>query len=416
MPIQLTVNGTPQSVTAAETTPLLDVLRNQLDLKGARYGCGLEQCGSCMVLVDGEPVYACSREVGTVAGRQVTTIEGLGTRRHTRTRCSRPSWTSRPASAATACPASSCPPRRCWTATRRPPAPRSSKRWTSIFAAAAPIRASCARWNRPPPPCAREPPDERHAAPVHPQQPAPRQVAALPARRHACRLAVGKVELGQGNVTALAQIAAEELDIDLARIAVLSGDTEDAPDEGQTTSSQSIEVVRPLGPPGHRRDAGPHHRPPGAAAELQPGRDRGAGRRVPARRQRHRLRLLELRRPRRTSPPTSPAARRRSRPRPIAWSASRCGGATCRRRSPAPPIVHDMVRPDMLHARVLRQPNRGARLALAGRGAASAARPAARSASCAPATSSPSSARTRPWCSAPPPRPRRMRSGRTCSN
>src|SRR5580692_3396199 len=55
-------------------------------------------------------------------------------------------------------------------------------------------------------------------------------------------LAVGKVELGQGNVTALAQIAAEELDLDMSRIAVLSGDTQDAPDEGQTTSSQSIEV------------------------------------------------------------------------------------------------------------------------------------------------------------------------------
>src|ERR1700753_723842 len=56
------------------------------------------------------------------------------------------------------------------------------------------------------------------------------------------RLAVGKVELGQGNVTALAQIAADELDVDLDRISVLSGDTQDAPDEGQTTSSQSIEV------------------------------------------------------------------------------------------------------------------------------------------------------------------------------
>ena len=68
-----------RSVSAvAETTPLLDVLRNQLDLKGSRYGCGLEQCGSCMVLVDGEPVFACSREVGTVAGRHITTIEGLG--------------------------------------------------------------------------------------------------------------------------------------------------------------------------------------------------------------------------------------------------------------------------------------------------------------------------------------------------
>jgi nicotinate dehydrogenase subunit A len=78
MAIDLTVNGTARTVEAAETTPLLDVLRNQLDLKGTRYGCGLEQCGSCMVLVDGTPVFACAREVGTVVGHQVTTIEGIG--------------------------------------------------------------------------------------------------------------------------------------------------------------------------------------------------------------------------------------------------------------------------------------------------------------------------------------------------
>ena len=77
--IALTVNGRSVQVTALETTPLLDVLRNQLDLKGTRYGCGLEQCGSCMVLLDGEPIYACSREVGTAAGGRITTIEGLGT-------------------------------------------------------------------------------------------------------------------------------------------------------------------------------------------------------------------------------------------------------------------------------------------------------------------------------------------------
>jgi nicotinate dehydrogenase subunit A len=79
MTIELTVNGRAVTVDAAAITPLLDVLRNHLDLKGARYGCGLEQCGACMVLVDGEPVYSCSREIGTVAGRLVTTIEGLGT-------------------------------------------------------------------------------------------------------------------------------------------------------------------------------------------------------------------------------------------------------------------------------------------------------------------------------------------------
>ncbi len=78
MSIELTVNGKDVAIRAGETTPLLDVLRNELALKGSRYGCGLEQCGSCMVLVDGEPVYACSREVGTVAGRRVVTIEGLG--------------------------------------------------------------------------------------------------------------------------------------------------------------------------------------------------------------------------------------------------------------------------------------------------------------------------------------------------
>ena len=82
MAISLTVNGAAAQVEADETTPLLDVLRNALGLKGARYGCGLEQCGSCMVLVDGEPAYACSREVGTVAGRRVTTIEGLGDAAH----------------------------------------------------------------------------------------------------------------------------------------------------------------------------------------------------------------------------------------------------------------------------------------------------------------------------------------------
>lgn len=79
MTIDLTVNGRSVSVDAGVTTPLLDVLRNHLDLKGSRYGCGLEQCGTCMVLIDGEAAYSCVREIGSVAGRHVTTIEGIGT-------------------------------------------------------------------------------------------------------------------------------------------------------------------------------------------------------------------------------------------------------------------------------------------------------------------------------------------------
>ena len=79
MAIALTVNGRAVSVEVDATTPLLDVLRNHLDLKGSRYGCGLEQCGTCMVLIDGEAIYSCTREIGSVAGRGVITIEGLGT-------------------------------------------------------------------------------------------------------------------------------------------------------------------------------------------------------------------------------------------------------------------------------------------------------------------------------------------------
>jgi nicotinate dehydrogenase subunit A len=75
--IEFEVNGRKVRVAAAATVPLLDVLRNELDLKGSRYGCGLEQCGSCMVLVDGAPVYACSQEVGSISGKRVTTVEGL---------------------------------------------------------------------------------------------------------------------------------------------------------------------------------------------------------------------------------------------------------------------------------------------------------------------------------------------------
>jgi nicotinate dehydrogenase subunit B len=173
------------------------------------------------------------------------------------------------------------------------------------------------------------------------------------------RLAVGKVELGQGNVTALAQIAAEELDVDLARIAVLSGDTQDAPDEGQTTSSQSIEVsgrsvrlvtaelrARVLERLARRLNCAPGELSVEDGTFRHGGTTTGhdywnfvdaedffadiAGTATP-------------------KPPT----------------AYRVVGKPVRRRDlPAkvsgPGFIHDMVRPDMLHARILRQPNRGA--------------------------------------------------------
>ncbi|HVZ50939.1 MAG TPA: (2Fe-2S)-binding protein [Pseudolabrys sp.] len=77
---QFTVNG--KAVTVAldnEETPLINVLRNELGLMGTRFGCGLEQCGCCMVLIDGAPEKCCAKPVYSVAGKSVTTIEGLGT-------------------------------------------------------------------------------------------------------------------------------------------------------------------------------------------------------------------------------------------------------------------------------------------------------------------------------------------------
>ncbi len=80
--ISLTLNGNPVSVTADGDTPLLDVLRNRFGLVGTKFGCGAEQCGSCMVLIDGRPEKSCGKALSTVAGKAVLTIEGLGTPQH----------------------------------------------------------------------------------------------------------------------------------------------------------------------------------------------------------------------------------------------------------------------------------------------------------------------------------------------
>ena len=75
---ELVVNVAAKRIEASAETPLIYVLRNELGLKGTRYGCGLEQCGCCMVLIDGEPVYACTRAVDSAAGCEIVTVEGLG--------------------------------------------------------------------------------------------------------------------------------------------------------------------------------------------------------------------------------------------------------------------------------------------------------------------------------------------------
>jgi nicotinate dehydrogenase subunit A len=76
----LRVNGAEHSVTVEPDTPLLYVLRNDLGLKSAKYGCGEEQCGACSVIVDGERAFSCSVPINEVTGKDITTLEGLGTK------------------------------------------------------------------------------------------------------------------------------------------------------------------------------------------------------------------------------------------------------------------------------------------------------------------------------------------------
>jgi len=76
--MNLTVNGSTRAVDAKPDTPLLYVLRNDLGLVGSRFGCGSGLCGACYVLIDGRPMASCDLPVSFAAGKQITTVEGLG--------------------------------------------------------------------------------------------------------------------------------------------------------------------------------------------------------------------------------------------------------------------------------------------------------------------------------------------------
>ena len=75
--IQTTVNGKPQKLNVDPSTPILWVLREQLGMTGAKFGCGVAQCGACTAHLDGQPIRSCSTPISEADGRQITTIEGL---------------------------------------------------------------------------------------------------------------------------------------------------------------------------------------------------------------------------------------------------------------------------------------------------------------------------------------------------
>ncbi|MFE8073104.1 (2Fe-2S)-binding protein [Marinobacteraceae bacterium S3BR75-40.1] len=79
MSLKVNVNGVEHEIEAAADTPLLWVLREELQLTGTKFGCGIGQCGACTVQLDGTPIRSCSTPVSLAAGRTIKTIEGLGT-------------------------------------------------------------------------------------------------------------------------------------------------------------------------------------------------------------------------------------------------------------------------------------------------------------------------------------------------
>jgi nicotinate dehydrogenase subunit A len=80
--LTITVNGQTHDVEATPDTPLLYVLRNEMELNAPKFGCGLSQCGACTVLLDGEAIRSCIYPLSDVAGKVVTTLEGLGNEEH----------------------------------------------------------------------------------------------------------------------------------------------------------------------------------------------------------------------------------------------------------------------------------------------------------------------------------------------
>jgi nicotinate dehydrogenase subunit B len=255
--VALQVNGRIQRVCIEPDTPLLYVLRNDLGLKGAKFGCGLEQCGSCKVLIDGEAVPSCRVSVRSVQGREITTLEGLGTAdllhplqqafvEEQAVQCG--FCTSGMIVAAKALLDRNPQPTdaeiraemtdnlcRCGVYDR---VLRAIKR-----AAGLPVASSYEV----------EELKEDELQPESPTSPTgalPHTLTKTPDLDAWVRintdgtitLLTGKVELGQDIKTSIAMIGADELDISLERIRVVTADTAQSPDEGYTVSSMSLET------------------------------------------------------------------------------------------------------------------------------------------------------------------------------
>ncbi|MYD09956.1 MAG: molybdopterin-dependent oxidoreductase [Chloroflexi bacterium] len=250
--IELNVNGETRQLDISPQTPLLYALRNDLGLKGAKYGCGTELCGACKVLVDGVDAPSCQLPVGHVAGLQITTVEGLaeGDALHPL----QETFLEEQAAQCGFCTAGMIIAAQGLLNRIRYPSDDEIRAALSRNLCRCGVydrvkRAIKLRIGRLEPSNVRvsdgEPLAEGGANP----SPSP-SLAAFPLiddwiafnDDRSVSVFSGKVELGQGIATALAQIAAEELDVALDRVRVVMADTRVTPDEGGTTGSRSLET------------------------------------------------------------------------------------------------------------------------------------------------------------------------------
>jgi nicotinate dehydrogenase subunit B len=258
--ITLKVNGRTHRVSVEPDTPLLYVLRNDLGLKGTKFACGLEQCGACKIIIDGQAVASCRLPVQSVQDREITTIEGLGTAENLHplqkafieeqaVQCG--FCVSGMIIAAKAlldrnpCPTDAdiqndlsgnlC---RCGTYERIRKAVKRAVGQGAIDRVGEKAEISDREFK----------PEPFSSAPAGDLPQPLVQTPDLDAwvrinRDNTITLFTGKVELGQDIRTSVAVIGAEELDVSLERIRVVMGDTAQTPNEGYTVSSMSLQTT-----------------------------------------------------------------------------------------------------------------------------------------------------------------------------
>lgn len=252
-PITLSVNGTTHHLSVEPESPLLYVLRNDLNLKGPKYGCGEEQCGACKVLIDGNAVPSCKLPVAQAQETEITTIEGLGSVDELHPL--QEAFIEEQAIQCGYCVTGMIMAAQGLLNRTRYPSD------DEIRAALGDNLCRCGVYERvrraiklrigrpvwePIYDLVDAPPLSKPLPPRHRLSGSLQQTPAIDAwirinQDESVTAFTGKAEIGQGIKTAIAQIAAEELDVALERIIVQSADTELSPDEGVTAGSMSME-------------------------------------------------------------------------------------------------------------------------------------------------------------------------------